>query len=176
MSEPDLIERDEACYLLVKRGLYYRPERLGYTGTKAEAGRYTLADAAELINHGVSFVHEDNAEEFTSSCDDDVKIRHLETTIARLSEALAEAEKKGAEDWQPIETAPKDGTIFLGFAKGTAGTGRFWISQCKWVGPSERHPGSSLDWYMWQNGWPQPTHWRPLPAQLRDLSQGGQHG
>ncbi|WP_040408959.1 hypothetical protein, partial [Aureimonas ureilytica] len=31
-------------------------------------------------------------------------------TIARLSEALAEAEKKGAEDWQSIETAPKDGT------------------------------------------------------------------
>lgn len=58
--------------------------------------------------------------------------------------------------WQPIETAPKDGSAFLGYAR----KGK-WIGQCKYVGPSEK---TDKVWFMWQDGWPQPTHWQPLPS------------
>lgn len=56
-------------------------------------------------------------------------------------------------DWQPIETASKDGvTIVLYGAKG-----RYKIVIGKWV----------ANWNQWQSqpgAWPvYPTHWMPLP-------------
>ncbi len=56
--------------------------------------------------------------------------------------------------WQPIATAPKDGTQVLLFWKGN-------IAQAAWVS----------DWAWWEvSGWREnlivarPTHWMPLPA------------
>jgi len=40
----------EGEYLIVKRGMYYRPNSQGYTSSAAEAGRYTLAQAV-FITH-----------------------------------------------------------------------------------------------------------------------------
>ena len=37
----DTVEND-AKYLIMKRGVYYRPNNAGYTGIKDEAGRYSL--------------------------------------------------------------------------------------------------------------------------------------
>lgn len=34
-----------ATYLLIKRGLYWMPNRCGYTGLKREAGRYSVTEA-----------------------------------------------------------------------------------------------------------------------------------
>lgn len=88
-------------------------------------------------------------------------------TIARLSEALAEAEKKGAEDWQPIETAPDDARVFLG-----------WDGYGMW--PCMKLEGSAVvavgQGRLAIMKGEDATHWRPLPAPPRDLSQGGQHG
>ena len=64
--------------------------------------------------------------------------------------------------WQPIETAPKDGTWFLGYTprkihgRKTSENGSI-ISYRYWS------DGSPPYWFSNMNGWPQPTHWMPLP-------------
>ena len=63
-------------------------------------------------------------------------------------------------EWQPIGTAPKDGTLVLVYADGTLAPGVF----------------EAGDWYFWEgeivdaegrlNHWIKgygPTHWMPLP-------------
>jgi hypothetical protein len=67
-------------------------------------------------------------------------------------------------DWQPIETAPKDGRGILLFADGEVWLGRWGYSEPsgsyaeekEWVTPSEG-PGynSQIE---------NPTHWMPLPT------------
>jgi hypothetical protein len=84
--------------------------------------------------------------------------------MVRFVDALfVEAEKAAPvlplSAWQPIETAPKDGTKFLGYRRGEVATS-FYV-------PRD-------DCEMWSFGnesgafehWPRvrPTHWKPLPA------------
>lgn len=62
-------------------------------------------------------------------------------------------------EWQPIETAPTDGTVFLGYRLGqvgeaytrVSGDGREIWSFCGTSGAVKFHP------YL------KPTHWMPLP-------------
>jgi hypothetical protein len=62
--------------------------------------------------------------------------------------ALAAAGYVIEQDWQPIETAPQDGTDVLVFDP-----------------TSPKAPKIALDWYHKEEGWlGKPTHWRPLPA------------
>ena len=61
-----------------------------------------------------------------------------------------------APQWQPIATAPKDGTRFMAYEE----TGEGCISECWW------HLEVN-DWEGWQNDYdsePEPTHWMPLPT------------
>lgn len=71
-----------SLYLIEKRGLYYRPDAHGYTGLKAEAGRYDLdAVAVHFPNFdspnqdGMTFVYEDDAPDYSSACPWDVKMK-----------------------------------------------------------------------------------------------------
>jgi len=73
-------------------------------------------------------------------------------------------------DWQPIETAPKDGTEILGYGP--------WAGECGGV-----HAGAEVCTIQWKNGhtdyrgyewevthsdmygvWQAPTHWMPMPS------------
>lgn len=59
-------------------------------------------------------------------------------------------------EWQPIETAPKEGDFLIGWDRGLFGRG--WIT---YIGrPVERA------WFDRETGkrLPQATHWMPLPA------------
>ena len=60
-------------------------------------------------------------------------------------------------EWQPIETAPKDGTTHILVLD----DGWFCISA--WWDDSERNEGGqcwkSSQWHSWLT----PTHWMPLP-------------
>lgn len=97
-----------------------------------------------------------------------------EDTIKELEQQLA-VYKKSEESfnklmvWQPIESAPKDGTeIDLYFDKGTGNEG-FRIADCAWSGDgwcsgnvTDSHGFEQrLDSYN-------PTQWRPLPKPPKD--------
>lgn len=59
------------------------------------------------------------------------------------------------DGWQPIETAPKDGTTLWVLDELY---GKPWHYECNWNG---------IEWYHgFGVAWPdaRPTHWRPLPA------------
>jgi hypothetical protein len=68
-------------------------------------------------------------------------------------------------DWQPIETAPKDGTSMLLFYKSVGVVyGDFdHIGTCDWwITFSE--PGKTTDWIQWYLATEEdPTHWMPIP-------------
>jgi hypothetical protein len=67
-------------YLLMKRGLFYRPNAQGYTGIRDHAGRYAEAEAIARSRDGedgVTMVLETEAPEFTASCYDDLARDHL---------------------------------------------------------------------------------------------------
>lgn len=57
--------------------------------------------------------------------------------------------------WRPIETAPKDGTWFLGFHRGRCVIYRWSQRQF------DKHGNG---WDFTDNGLHSPTHWQPLPA------------
>ncbi|WP_019573403.1 hypothetical protein [Curvibacter lanceolatus] len=94
----------------------------------------------------------------------------IEDFAARLI-SLAKEEAL-AEGWQPIETAPKDGTSIIGwhakygaretkmnfYGEGSQG----YADHMAGKGPLE----CGWDWSEPKNGWGfswEPTHWRPLP-------------
>ncbi|WP_025859081.1 phage protein [Pseudomonas sp. CHM02] len=78
------------------------------------------------------------------------------------------------DPWQPIETAPKDGTEII-LRKGDRVTSGAWIEWTKseaefhstgaYLGNYEYDSGAS--WSSWDGGFcedDEPTHWQPLPA------------
>lgn len=69
-------------------------------------------------------------------------IRERDALITRLRAAEAQTA------WQPIETAPRDGTWVLAWC-GTSCEQITWTDEDRW-GTGE--------------GWVRPTHWQPLPA------------
>lgn len=67
-------------------------------------------------------------------------------------------------NWQPIETAPKDGTEFLAFARGQFGE-PFW-GVAMWVEAdpdmNPHIPKEELNFYSWRYRI-RPAFWQPLP-------------
>ena len=60
--------------------------------------------------------------------------------------------------WRPIETAPKDGTEFMGYKPN--GVGGEFIAACRW---GVVRGAVRWDWPYT----PDPTHWQPLPKLIR---------
>lgn len=73
---------------------------------------------------------------------------------------IAQLEAQGSSRWQPIETAPKDGTPLLGFMP-TYYKGKGGFSVIIWMKGSRSPNG---DWYDNRAWITQPTHWMPLPT------------
>jgi hypothetical protein len=64
-------------WLIVKRGLYYRPDCKGYTGIKDEAGRYSREVADEHAAAGGTIMREADGPEFMPVAYNDLVIKHL---------------------------------------------------------------------------------------------------
>jgi hypothetical protein len=105
----------------------------------------------------------------------------LEKRSARMIESLlAENKRLRGRGWQPIETAPKDGTMFIG----CIWRGEPWTKQYQqweapqtlsWRGYHPNQPGKMC--FRLSDGKPaSATHWQPLPppppSPLTDLSMG----
>lgn len=83
-------------FLLIKRGLYYRPESKGYTGVKDEAGRFSLEEIALRVGvngpdgptDGITAVSEVEAPDFSPSCCIEVKARALESEVEQLRDLV----------------------------------------------------------------------------------------
>lgn len=59
-------------------------------------------------------------------------------------------------EWQPIETAPKDGTEIIIYCTDTKPCMGAFVADMGWCAPA-RFPGSWIDLPD------HPTHWMPLP-------------
>ena len=59
-----------------------------------------------------------------------------------------------AQEWRPIESAPRNGDYFLAFEHG------YGIQETKWYAS---HDGGAGGFRNPHHGW-SPTHWMPLPA------------
>lgn len=83
--------------------------------------------------------------------------------------------KENGMEWQPIETAPKDGTWVLVYGDGTddeAEQRKIAVAQC-----TNYLNGTYYDEFWWQFAWydggyygrfENPTHWAPLPEAPND--------
>jgi len=87
----------EKQFLLVKRGLYYRPDNQGYTGIKDYAGRYMASDCSPDDN--VIAIHEDDAPDYSEACYHDLMAEHARAKVLVLSKALSWYADQMCEGW-----------------------------------------------------------------------------
>jgi hypothetical protein len=76
-------------WLLVKRGLYYRPNDCGYTGIRDYAGRYSEEEARARMSPGIAMIRLDSAPEFSEACFEDLARKHLADQRDALRAAVA---------------------------------------------------------------------------------------
>lgn len=84
-----------------------------------------------------------------------------------------------ADQWQPIETAPRDGTVFFGI-----GPADRYPQAMKWetYSPEEAEEIGEHGYWTYAEdliadvaGQAEPTHWMPLPSPLR-ANEGKDNG
>lgn len=92
MTEP---KEAQADHVLIKRGLYYRPDGAGYTALKCEAGLYPEGYADTL--EGVSAVPFADADEFAPAAWEETKVDYYKKQAASLTAENAALREKLAE-------------------------------------------------------------------------------
>jgi hypothetical protein len=105
-------------WLLMKHGLYWRPNSQGYTGLKSEAGRYTDEQVAiyrRNDEYTVSIIEAETADEISPSCYPDIAQKHLQgllsfaqVEIERLKEECHLSMRTIAEERYRAEAAEKE--------------------------------------------------------------------
>ncbi|PRD42062.1 hypothetical protein C5748_18060 [Phyllobacterium phragmitis] len=74
-------------------------------------------------------------------------------------------------DRQPIETAPRDGTQILAYAKGSFSSGEHYYAVAQWAQADPDFPRTVDGWFL--TFAIQPTHWMPLPPAPRQAGKEG---
>jgi uncharacterized small protein (DUF1192 family) len=93
----------EDGWVLIKRGLYWRPDAQGYTGLKSAAGRYSDAEASAYSAGGSGTTKQrwSLASELSPACSDEMARKHFEAKAAaadaRITALQAEVERLRAE-------------------------------------------------------------------------------
>lgn len=95
---------------------------------------------------------------FLTACDGKMPTTVEDEVVAALSERVDAAIAMGGDEWLLIETAPKDGTAFLGWSKSRG--------QNVCVIPSHWAHFKAVEAVCSGGSGKtfRPTHWRPLPA------------
>ena len=94
------------------------------------------------------------AVELLAHCCNELGYKECATILRALSAALTASQAETAAAWQPIETAPRDGTKFLAYEQRNVLYYPCWWN-CDFT-----------NWEGWQDDWdsePEPSHWMPLP-------------
>lgn len=92
MAEP---KEAQADHVLIKRGLYYRPDGAGYTALKCEAGLYSASYADGL--EGVTAIPFADADEFAPAAWEETKVDYYKKHAATLQAENAVLREKLAE-------------------------------------------------------------------------------
>ena len=66
-------------------------------------------------------------------------------------------------DWKTIDSAPKDGTLILLFEPGNKSIPDDVGFVCAGIWDAE-------NWYDGVSGYPEPTHWMPLPSPPKETA------
>lgn len=92
MPETEPPREEPEPWLIIKRGVYYAPNRSGYIGILDLAGRYTEqeAKAEASVERGITAVRLSEAPEFTDACFDDLALKHLRKQRDRAHAKLQE--------------------------------------------------------------------------------------
>jgi hypothetical protein len=94
LPNADELEVVAGKWLLMKRGLYWRPNSQGYTGLKSEAGRYTDEEVAiyrRQDEREVFILDAETADEIAPKCWPDVAQRHLAGLLSSAQAQIASA-------------------------------------------------------------------------------------
>ena len=107
-------------FLLMKRGLYWRPDGCGYTGLKREAGRYSDEDSVWVkTNRAVhelrtTRILESKAPRFALSCASDIRQRETE----RCLDGALKLVRKSIQCEEDRRKKLKTGSVAAGFCDG----------------------------------------------------------
>lgn len=89
-------------FVLIKRGLYWRPDGKGYTGIREEAGLYSLDDASmahceymatPTIKATTEYMLWDDAPEYAPGCWAAVKAEHMQKRLDNMKDLLCLADE-----------------------------------------------------------------------------------
>ena len=118
-----------------------------------DISRYVSGDRADLIKT----LEGERDRQYEFNAEMIAKYAALESQLA----AAIEAGK--ADKWQSIETAPREGRMFIGFAIVDTQTGNWRMAIISHNRYREVGMGES-GWVGWPRYSIEPTHWMPLPA------------
>jgi len=92
-----------------------------------------------------------------------VTVQEGERLIRELLDLIKEqAQQIATKGWQPISTAPKDGTVIVAWGRGDGPGSQQWVEKvCYWEAP----PGLQSCWTFDVDGCKcEPEGWMPLPS------------
>jgi hypothetical protein len=136
--------------------LYAQPQ-VSHPAAADQAERPSVDDVVELCQEfGFHF-----------DSDDVVNLSILRDVItAAITRWPLAVARPITSDWQPIETAPRDGTDFVAYNEFTGP----YITAAKSISPIAAPPDGTIRfpmhyWHGQKGTWfPEPTHWQPLPS------------
>lgn len=102
-------------YLILKRGLYYRPDGAGYTGLKSEAGRFALhlTMTGDTISQWpdmdpAHFILEADAPDFAPGYQPEDRLCDLTIERDRLAAELSEVKRQRQSAWEALATQEEE--------------------------------------------------------------------
>lgn len=125
----------------------------------------------EMVAHGLSGAQTadslQTAIDYATAAREDLMI--LCERVKALANLTEQDEAPPLDEWQPIETAPKDGTLVLIFDE------KVDVYMASWINQSGLHPKPG--WIDAEGDPCEPTHWKPLPQPpIGNLPNGGGDG